>query len=76
MNQFLAEADPETVLAQNAEAIRALGKRVIGDIIEIGRRLTEAKKIVGHGNWLPWLDREFGWRTRRLRTSCPSTRWF
>ena len=51
----------ETILAQNAEAIRALGKRVIGDIIEIGRLLTEAKKIAGHGNWLPWLDREFGW---------------
>jgi hypothetical protein len=34
---------------------------VIGDIIEIGRLLTEVKKIAGHGNWLPWLDREFGW---------------
>jgi hypothetical protein len=41
--------------------IRALGKRVVGDIIEIGRRLTDAKKIAGHGNWLPWLEREFGW---------------
>ena len=51
----------ETILAQNAEVIRALGKRVIGDIIEIGRRLTEAKQVAGHGNWLPWLDREFGW---------------
>jgi hypothetical protein len=19
------------------------------------------KKIAGHGNWLPWLEREFGW---------------
>jgi hypothetical protein len=51
----------ETTLAQNAEVIRALGKRVIGDIIEIGRRLSESKKLCGHGNWLPWLDREFGW---------------
>jgi Protein of unknown function (DUF3102) len=51
----------ETILAQNAEAIRALGKRVIADIIEIGRLLTETKKIAGHGGWLPWLDREFGW---------------
>jgi hypothetical protein len=51
----------ETILAQNAEVIRALGKRVVGDIIEIGRRLTESKQICGHGNWLPWLDREFGW---------------
>lgn len=51
----------ETILAQNAEVIRALGKRVVGDVIEIGRRLSECKDIAGHGNWLPWLDREFGW---------------
>jgi hypothetical protein len=36
-------------LAKHADAIRAL------------RRLAVVKKIVGHGNWLPWLDREFGW---------------
>jgi hypothetical protein len=27
----------------------------------IGRRLVEAKEIAGHGNWLPWLEREFSW---------------
>jgi hypothetical protein len=48
-------------LTEHAAVIRALGKRVVGDIIEIGRRLTDAKKIAGHGNWLPWLEREFGW---------------
>jgi hypothetical protein len=37
------------------------GKRAVADIIEIGRRLTEAKAIAGHGGWLPWLEREFGW---------------
>jgi DUF3102 family protein len=56
--------EPEIILAQNADAIRVLGKRVIGDIIEIGRLLTEAKQIAGHGNWLPWLEREFGWTDR------------
>jgi hypothetical protein len=50
-----------TTLAQNAEVIRALGKRVIADVIEIGRRLSESKQLCGHGNWLPWLEREFGW---------------
>jgi len=34
---------------------------VVGDVIEIGRRLSECKRICGHGNWLPWLKREFGW---------------
>jgi len=53
------QADP--ILAEHAVEIRQLGKRVIADVIEIGRRLTECKRICGHGNWLPWLDREFGW---------------
>jgi Protein of unknown function (DUF3102) len=51
----------EAALAEHATAIRALGKRVVADVIEIGRRLTDAKRICGHGNWLPWLEREFGW---------------
>jgi hypothetical protein len=54
----------ERVLAENAEEIRKLGKRAGADVIEIGRRLTETKKICGHGNWLPWLQREFGWTDR------------
>jgi Protein of unknown function (DUF3102) len=40
---------------------RILAKRVVADVIEIGRRLTEAKPIAGHGNWLAWLEREFKW---------------
>jgi DUF3102 family protein len=53
------QADP--ILAEHADAIWALGKRAVGDVIEIGRRLSECKRICGHGNWLRWLDREFGW---------------
>src|SRR5262245_15010850 len=48
-------------LAEHAAEIRRLGKRAVEDVIEIGRLLTECKRICGHGNWLPWLDREFGW---------------
>lgn len=55
----ITAVDP--VLTEHADAIRALGKQTIENIIEIGRRLTDAKRIAGHGNWLPWLDREFGW---------------
>jgi Protein of unknown function (DUF3102) len=53
----------QSLLTEHANAIRALGKRVVADIIEIGRRLTECKRIAGHGNWLPFLDSEFGWRS-------------
>lgn len=48
-------------LADHANAIRALAKRALADITEIGRHLIDAKTIAGHGNWLPWLKREFGW---------------
>jgi hypothetical protein len=54
-------------LAEHAAEIRRLHKRVIADVIEIGRRLTECKKIVGHGAWLPWLTREFSWSDRTAR---------
>ena len=48
-------------LAEHAEAIRVLGRQTVANVIEIGRRLTEAKALAGHGGWLPWLEREFGW---------------
>jgi hypothetical protein len=40
---------------------------VAADVIEIGRRLTEAKQIAGHGGWLPWLEREFAWKEQTVR---------
>src|SRR3954467_148349 len=55
------DAETEIFCAENAEAIRVLGKRVVGDIIEIGNRLIAVKQRLQHGEWLPWLDREFGW---------------
>lgn len=61
MDQILELTSNEELLIQHAEAIRVLGRRAVQDVIEIGRRLTEAKEVAGHGNWLPWLDREFGW---------------
>ena len=64
MNEAVEILPPQAadiVLAEHAAVIRALGKRVVGDIIEIGRRLAECKNRLGHGNWLPWIDQEFGW---------------
>lgn len=59
-----AEIEPierDTALAEHADAIRKFMKRAIEDVFSIGRHLTEAKKLCDHGNWLSWLDREFGW---------------
>ena len=49
------------LLAEHAAEIRNLGKRVIADVIEIGRRLTDAKAQIAHGEWSLWLRKEFGW---------------
>jgi hypothetical protein len=29
-------------------------------ILEVGRELIEQKKTLGHGNFLPWIEAEFG----------------
>ena len=50
-----------SVLRRHAEEIRSLAKRTVEDILKIGRLLTDAKKRIPHGGWLPWLDRELGW---------------
>jgi hypothetical protein len=36
----------------------------VRDIIEIGRRLIDAKGRTKRGGWAPWLDKEFGWTER------------
>jgi hypothetical protein len=56
-----ADLTQAVILTEHADEIRRLGKRVVTDVIEIGARLTDCKRICGHGNWLPWLEREFGW---------------
>jgi hypothetical protein len=48
-------------LTEHVREIRTLARTTIDNIIEIGRRLTECKKLVAHGKWLPWLEHEFGW---------------
>jgi hypothetical protein len=53
------QAPHAELLAQNAASIHQLEKRVIGDVVEIGRLLTECKQLLGHGNWLSWIAREF-----------------
>ena len=59
MNQFEIIAPNDVALAEHAAVIRALGKRVVGDVIEIGRRLADCRDHTGHGGFLPWLKREF-----------------
>jgi hypothetical protein len=39
----------------------------VRDVIAIGERLANAKKLCGHGEWLNWLHREFEWTDRHAR---------
>jgi hypothetical protein len=51
-------------LKHHAREIQRLGRRAIADIIEIGRRLQEAKALLGHGKFLTGVAAEFGWSER------------
>jgi hypothetical protein len=57
----------EEYLHTAANEIRSRGKHVVGDIIEIGRLLTECKARLSHGQWPPWLEREFAWEETTAR---------
>ena len=47
--------------AAAADRIRGRMTRAATDIIEIGRLPIQCQELVGDGNRLPWLEREFGW---------------
>jgi Protein of unknown function (DUF3102) len=57
----LLSASSDQVLAEHADAIRCLGKRVLADVIEIGRLVDCRDNYLKHGEWLLWLKLEFGW---------------
>jgi len=60
----MSSKNPERPLATIAAEIRALKADTISDIIAIGGLLIEAKDQLRHGQWLPWLQREFGYSAR------------
>jgi hypothetical protein len=43
-----------------AERIKTNGRRIIEDIVEIGRDLIDAKRRIGHGKFLMWIEASFG----------------
>lgn len=62
----MAENLPAVI--QNVETLTAeilmLKRQTAHNIIEIGRRLMTAKEMVGHGNWLPYLQNRVGYKER------------
>jgi hypothetical protein len=55
---------PKLVLDGNAAEIRQRSKRVVADVIEIGRLLIQSKELLKKLDdltWSAWLDKEFAW---------------
>lgn len=44
-----------------AAEIRTLTGNMLGTVIEIGRRMVEAKQLLPHGEFVPWLQSETGY---------------
>jgi hypothetical protein len=42
----------------------ALVSRSAQDLVAIGEKLQAVKGLLKHGEWLPWLKREFSWSQR------------
>ena len=52
------ERTPEMIGAEIRMYVEAGRRITLLCGIEIGRRLAEAKEMLNHGEWLPWLERE------------------
>ncbi|MBF0093053.1 MAG: DUF3102 domain-containing protein [Alphaproteobacteria bacterium] len=53
-------SEAATEIRAAAERIRVRMKRTAEDIIEIGRDLIAVKAKLAHGQFLPWIEAEFG----------------
>lgn len=51
----LSSTRPRTIEAVTEE-ILDIKQRVAEDFMELGQRLCEAKELLPHGEWLPWLE--------------------
>jgi hypothetical protein len=56
--------------------IRATHKRHLEAVYEIGADLLRAKELLGHGNFLPWLQSEFRWSERTANNYMSIARFF
>jgi len=57
-----AALDPQTqaIVTVARDRIRAAGRRVAGEFVEIGAELLAVKQALPHGAFLEWLGAEFG----------------
>jgi N6-adenosine-specific RNA methylase IME4 len=61
------DSDTRAFVQDKAQSIHARLKRTAEDIIAIGLDLIEVKARLAHGQFLPWLQSEFGMTDRHAR---------
>lgn len=61
--------DTETAqfVQQQTSEIKGLFRQSIENILRIGQNLLQVKERLPHGQWLTWLEAEFGWTVRTAR---------
>ncbi len=69
-------ADELEFLRKSAAAINLRMIRRAKDIFEIGKILLDVKERLGHGNWMAWLDQEFGMSKSTAENIMRATREF
>lgn len=57
MNNLEKARTPEVIAAE----IRTFTASMLNNIIEIGRRMCEAKEMLDHGEFLPWIEENTGY---------------
>ena len=55
MNELQVQRTPELIAAEINHIKEETKRIVLNNSIEIGRRLTEAKLLIPHGQWGVWL---------------------
>ena len=51
-------------------------KRTAENIVSVGRHLSDAKKRLARGCWLPWLKKEFSWTDRTAENYIRVFEWY
>lgn len=62
--QINVERDANTIANEINLIKEQTQKFLLTSSIEIGKRLTEAKEVVGHGNWTEWLSKSVDYSQR------------
>jgi hypothetical protein len=61
------DAEKRQMMEERAARVHQLARKTAAAIVEIGKCLSEVKARLKHGEFLDWIEREFGWDARTAR---------